>query len=106
MVFFVVVALASYLSLGNYVRAEPERSHICFSTAETREKIVLHELSEPFQLMRSTAGRLKAEAIGVKLCRLDENLVYEISLLRHDGRVIKTFVDAKTGEAIDLKNGP
>lgn len=104
MIFFVVVVMATYLSLGSAGRTEPERSRVCFSTAETREKIVMNQLSEPFHVLRSTAGRLKAEAIGVKLCRLNESLVYEISLLRHDGRVIQTFVDAKTGEVIDSKN--
>ena len=47
--------------------------------------------------MRSTAGRLQAEALGVKLCRWSEELVYELSLLRHDGRVIHVFIDAKNG---------
>jgi uncharacterized protein YpmB len=104
MIFFVVVAAAIYLAIGGTGRTEPEQTRVCFSTSETREKILNHGLSEPFDVMRSTAGRLKADAIGVKLCRRSENLVYEISLLRHDGRVVQTFVDAKTGEVIDSKN--
>jgi hypothetical protein len=38
--------------------------------------------------MRSAASRSEAEAIGVKLCPWSEELVYELSLLRRDGRVI------------------
>jgi hypothetical protein len=60
------------------------RTVVCFSTAGTRDKIQVHGLFEPFQLMRATASRLHAEAIGVKLCRWHENLIYELSLLRHD----------------------
>ncbi len=54
--------------------------------------------------MQNAAGRLQAEALGVKLCRRSDELVYELSLLRHDGRVIRVFIDAKTGQAIDSKN--
>jgi uncharacterized membrane protein YkoI len=54
--------------------------------------------------MRSAASRSQAEAIGVKLCRWSEELVYEMSLLRRDGRVIHVFVNAKTGLAIGSNN--
>jgi uncharacterized membrane protein YkoI len=42
--------------------------------------------------------------IGIKLCRWNEELVYELSLLGHDGHVIHVFIDAKTGQAIGSKN--
>ncbi|HEY8006655.1 MAG TPA: PepSY domain-containing protein [Methylocella sp.] len=102
MIFFFVAAVAVYLGLGAAARTEPE--HACFSAAETRDKILLHGLFEPFHAMRNAAGRLQAEALGVKLCRRSDELVYELSLLRHDGRVIHVFIDAKTGQAIDSKN--
>jgi uncharacterized membrane protein YkoI len=54
--------------------------------------------------MRNVASRSQAEAIGVKLCRWSEDLVYEISLLRRDGRVIHVFVNGKTGQVIGSKN--
>ena len=54
--------------------------------------------------MRSEAGRLQAEAMGVKLCRWSEELVYELSLLRRDGHVIHVLIDAKTGRAIGSTN--
>lgn len=54
--------------------------------------------------MRRAAARTHAEAIGAKLCRWSEDLVYEISLLRRDGRVIRIFVDAKTGQVVGSAN--
>lgn len=54
--------------------------------------------------MRNAAGRLQAEALGVKLCSRRDELVYELSLLRHDGRIIRVFIDAKTGQAIGSKD--
>ncbi|MGH6822724.1 MAG: PepSY domain-containing protein [Methylocella sp.] len=104
MVYFIAVSVAAYLGSSAAARTEPEPAHICFSTAETREKILAHGLFEPFRAMRNAASRSQAEAIGVKLCRWSEELVYEMSLLRHDGRVIHVFVNAKTGQVIGPRN--
>jgi uncharacterized membrane protein YkoI len=104
MVYFIAVIVAAYLGSSAAARTEPEPDRVCFSTAETREKIVAHGLFEPFRVMRSAASRSQAEAIGVKLCRWSEELVYEMSLLRRDGRVIHVFVNAKTGLVIGSKN--
>lgn len=104
MIFFFAAVAAAYLGSGISARSEPEQERVCFSAAETRDKILAHGLFEPFHAMRSTAGRMQAEALAVKLCRWKEDLVYELSLLRHDGRVIHVFIDAKTGQAIGSKN--
>jgi uncharacterized membrane protein YkoI len=103
MIVFIAVLVAAYLGSGAAARTEVEHEHVCFSAAETRDKILALGLFEPFHAMRSAAGRLQAEALGVKLCRWSDELVYELSLLRHDGRVIRVFIDAKTGQTIDPK---
>ena len=104
MVYFIAVIAAAYVGSSAAARTEPEPDRVCFSTAETREKILAHGLFEPFRAMRSAASRSQAEPIGVKLCRWSEELVYEMSLLRHDGRVIHVFVNAKTGLVIGSNN--
>jgi hypothetical protein len=81
-------------------KAGPARERVCFSAAETRNKIVAHKLTEPFQLLMREADQWQAEAISAKLCRWKEELVYEMNLLRHDGRVIHVFVNAVNGEKI------
>lgn len=101
---FALVLIAACLGFGFACRADPARPRLCYSTAETRDKIAAHDLSEPFRVMRSEASRLHAEAIGAKLCRWSEDLVYEISLLRRDGRIIRIFVDAKTAQVVGSKN--
>jgi hypothetical protein len=92
----VAIALVSSAAAG----AEPPRERVCFSAAETREKIVMHKLTEPFRVMKSAAARLQGEAIAAKLCRWNQKLVYEISLLRRDGHVIHVFLDAANGQSI------
>ena len=104
MVYFIAVIVAAYLGSIAAARAEPKPDRVCFSTPETREKILAHGLIEPFRVMRSAASRSQAEAIGIKLCRWSEELVYEMSLLRRDGRVIHVNVNAKTGLVVGSKN--
>src|SRR5208283_1663611 len=104
MIFFIVTVVTAHLGSSVAAGAQTEQERVCYSTAETRDKILTHGLFEPFRAMRSAAGRMQAEAIGVKLCRWSEELVYELSLLRHDGHVIHVFIDAKTGQPIGSKN--
>jgi uncharacterized membrane protein YkoI len=105
--------LALFFDLGTAARAAepapatapaPAAERVCFSAAQTREKIGTHKLAEPFRLMKSAAARFQAEAIGVKLCRWGEDFVYEISLLRRDGHVIHAFVNAGNGQVVGSKN--
>jgi uncharacterized membrane protein YkoI len=84
--------------------AQPTPERECYSAAQTRERIALHKLAEPFRLMRNVANRFQAEAIGAKLCRWKEELVYELTLLRRDGRVIHVFTNAASGQVIGAKN--
>ncbi|MCC0002447.1 MAG: PepSY domain-containing protein [Methylobacteriaceae bacterium] len=76
-------------------RPVPERA--CFSAPETREKILANGLADPFALLRAQAAEQRAEAIAVKLCRQGDVYVYEIDLLRRDGRLIHSRVDARSG---------
>jgi uncharacterized membrane protein YkoI len=86
------------------VAAEPAPERECYSAAQTRERIAIHKLAEPFRLMANAANRFQAEAIAAKLCRWKEGLVYEITLLRRDGRVIHVFSNAASGQLIGAKN--
>lgn len=70
----------------------------CFQTAETRQLIVERRLADPFAMMTTASAAARGEPIGARLCRANDELVYEISLLRHDGRVVRVYVDAATGK--------
>lgn len=83
---------AANLSLAN----EPAPPQ-CFSTAQTREQIILHKLAEPFASMQTAARSAQGDPIGARLCRIDDNFIYEISLLRRDGHLVKILIDATTG---------
>jgi hypothetical protein len=61
MLYFISVIVAAYLGSSTAARTEPEPDRVCFSTAETREKILAHGLFEPFRVMRNVASRSQAD---------------------------------------------
>ena len=98
---FAVAALAATAAAACSARAEdPPPAHMqCFTMAQARGKIEAHKLADPFRSMREAAVRLQGEPLGAKLCQLGEGLIYEISLLRRDGHIVKIRVDAFSGRA-------
>jgi hypothetical protein len=80
------------------------RLRSCLIPTEAREAIAAHRLLEPFEAMRNAAAQMRAEAVGERLCRWSEQYVYEITLLRRDGRVIRLFVDAASGKPLGASN--
>jgi hypothetical protein len=83
---------------------DPQHPRTCFNSVETREKIASRRLGEPFRLLRGAAGRIQGEALRVKLCRVDEDYVYDISVLRRDGRLVHVFLNAINGQAMGALN--
>jgi hypothetical protein len=75
----------------------------CFSAAETREEIKEHGLKEPFAALKSAAQHYKAEALSAKLCRIDDEFIYEIAMLHKDGRYVHAHVNATTGKLVEIK---
>jgi hypothetical protein len=93
------------------LHAEPPRHPLdsqhprtCFNSVETREKITSRRLGEPFRLLRGAAGRIQGEALRVKLCRVDDDYVYDISVLRRDGRLVHVFLNAINGQTMGALN--
>src|ERR1700674_5748148 len=90
----VIAGIPAILAAPLRVSAEVERVRGCLSAAETREAIRAHKLIEPFRAMGDASGRAQSEAIAVRLCRSNEKFVYDITMLRRDGRVVHVYVDA------------
>lgn len=102
------VAAAAITAAFGHPRAEEAAERVaerpagrrqCFSTTQTREKIDEKKLTEPFACMRAAARELNGEALSARLCRHEEIFVYEISVLRPDGRIVKLLFNAATGKS-------
>lgn len=78
----------------------------CLSAAETREQIKSLHLREPFAVLKFAAQHFKAEALSAKLCRIDDEFVYEIALLHRDGKYFHAHVNATTGKLVENRKTP
>ncbi len=70
----------------------------CLTKAEQRAAVHDHKaipLAEAIKILRAHGKH--AEVVGARLCRRDEQLVYVLTLLAHNGKVIRTSVDAANG---------
>ena len=83
---------------------EPALARTCFASAEARDAIAQNHLINSTIAMKNAAVKVQADALAGKLCRWTEQYVYEITLLRRDGRVIHAFIDARTGEVVGAQN--
>jgi uncharacterized membrane protein YkoI len=57
-----------------------------------------HKLLEPFVALKTAAAQRKAEALSAKLCRADDEFIYEITLLHRDGRLAHVQIEAASGK--------
>ena len=79
----------------------PVRHGACLTKAEQRAAVAEHRaisLAQAVKILRSHGKR--AELVRARLCRRDDRLVYVLTLLAHNGKVIRTSVDAANGELL------
>ena len=72
----------------------------CYSPKEMRDKIAKQNLSNPLMLLRAAARRHRAQPLRSALCRRGNVLMYRFVLLRRDGKVVVTYVSARTGKLV------
>jgi uncharacterized membrane protein YkoI len=73
---------------------------VCLNSAETREAVKAHKLLEPFVALKTAAAQRKAEALSARLCRADDEFIYEITLLHLDGHLAHVEMQADSGKLI------
>jgi hypothetical protein len=80
----------------------PKRA--CLSASETREVVSAKKLSTPFLALRAAGAHAHGETLGMRLCKINDDLMYEVNVLRRDGRVVKVILDAATGKVVRSLN--
>ena len=70
---------------------------VCLSMSETRDLLTSNDLVKPFRAMREASQIAQAEAIDIQLCRIQGVLVYDVTLLDDDGRVLHKLIGASSG---------
>ncbi len=72
----------------------------CLSNPETRDAVQSHRVMPPFRAVAS-AMHDGGDLVGIRLCRMSEPpLVYDVAVLRRDGRLVHVIVDGATGLAL------
>ena len=74
-----------------------EHPIVCFSAREMSDRVARLRLANPLMTMRTNARRLRADPLRTRLCRTGNTLIYELSLIRRDGKVTQVYVNAQSG---------
>jgi uncharacterized membrane protein YkoI len=94
------LGLAMTSTEARAAEAEPRLKPICLNAVETREQVKAHKLLEPFAALRTATVQRKAEALSARLCRANDEFIYEITLLHRDGRLVHVEMEADSGKLI------
>jgi hypothetical protein len=79
------------------LRAEAERVHGCMPPGRAREVLIAERFVAPFRALNVAAASQSGDPVGLQLCLFGDAFVYDVTLLRRDGRVSHTLVDAHSG---------
>ncbi len=85
--------------------APVEKPIVCFSAREMGDRVARLRLANPLIAMQSNARRNRAEPLRTRLCRTGNRLVYELSLIRKDGKVMQIYLNAQSGRPIAPPHG-
>jgi hypothetical protein len=100
--FFLAALTASGLAAAPLPVSE-SAARLCYNRVETREKVAAHGLRESLVLLREASSEFGADPLNARLCRNRDQFVYEMSLLRRDGRVVRLVVDAASGARLSAR---
>ena len=103
---FLAALAALSLCLPAMGAETPNRARQCLNPADTREAVAKNKFTDPAAALRSAAAIAHADPLRSRLCRWNEDYVYEITLLRRDGKVMNVFIKAEDGSLVNARANP
>ncbi len=82
------------------VAAAAQGADRCLTAEEIREEVAQKRVVTQVSALRAARSQIGGEAVRARLCRQDSGLVYVITSLKRDGKVIRVLVDAPSGKVI------
>lgn len=79
---------------------EAPRAH-CLSEAEIREEVAAKRIIPQVAALRAARAASGGEAVRARVCRGEAGLVYAITSLKRDGKVLRIELDAATGRLVE-----
>ncbi len=72
----------------------------CLTADEIREEVAQRRVVSQVTALRTARSQIGGEAVRARLCKGEAGLVYVITALKRDGKVIRVIVDAPSGKII------
>ena len=102
-----IPAFAALALCGPVLGAESGKaSRACLNPADTRDALANNKFTDPAAALRSAAAVAHADPLRSRLCRWKEDYVYEITLLRRDGKVMQVVIRADDGSLVTSRANP
>jgi uncharacterized membrane protein YkoI len=92
--------LAGLLALATTAPSFGADVGYCLNRVEVRAAVSSGKAVKLTVAVRSAKARLGGEVLRVKLCQGANGLVYLLTVLRRDGKVMHVTVDAATGQLV------
>lgn len=101
-----LLVVAAFVAAGLAPAAVAAERHApCLGEEEARQAMLARKLIAPVRAVEAALRNAPGESIGIRLCREDAAMVYDVMILRHDGRLIHVHVDAASGSLAPLPAG-
>lgn len=75
----------------------------CLSAEETHDAVGARLAVAPTMAHRHAREAVAGEILRMRLCRIDGALVYQVTVLRRDGRVARVSVEAASGKVAEVR---
>ncbi len=86
-----------FMAAVQVASAEPRR---CLSGDERRPAMRSHKLVPLAKAIRRVRAHYPGDLVAVRLCEQGKHLLYVLTLLPHNGKVVNASVDAATGAMV------
>ncbi|MCP8937734.1 PepSY domain-containing protein [Alsobacter sp. SYSU M60028] len=98
-----VPAFLALIAAQGAEAASAGKTHGCLNEAEIREEVAAKRVIAQVAALRAARSQVGGEAVRARLCRSDAGLVYSITALKRDGKVVRVLVDATSGRIVAEK---
>ena len=102
-----IPAFAALLVCAPALGAEAGKpARFCLNPKDARDALDKNKFTDPAAALRSAAAVAHADPLRSRLCRWNEDYVYEITLLRRDGKVMQVVIKADDGSLMTSRANP
>jgi len=88
------ISVVSLLALAHTAAAEPRH---CLTSDERRTVTKMHQVVPLAKAIHRVRARYPGDLVAVRMCEQGKRLLYVLTVLPHNGKVVHASVDATTG---------